>query len=489
MRLGLIVTQPWLLRLIFLASVFLATGCQRDPKAAETACTAENWQALEAVKSGDYKRASSLYKSALAEAERSANLLQLPQVLIDIAVLDLLRKNPGDAEAHLRASVQSYSKIEKSNRLLQTQLIDLHIAKFAAVEKLADVLADQNKLAEAEQFYNEAFHLDEAYGHAVEDHLRVERSYAKVLRAEKKNEAAEVFEVDVNANVMSKKDVEAEVMHGFARAEPGEALPVLRMKSVLLAAERFKRQDLIQMALYLLGLAELREFNVARADANFERLIQIVRPDQTGGIMHTYDENMAAVMVAHAWCFDLQGRSSEAKTLLERGIHLNVHGAWVSSDHFMKILYRIGKKQEAERVADAILQFPDKCDLKNSATAEVLSKDLMLCGGVGEFDRPKALLFHERALQVLEAHGGESAHPALMAEFLGNVADDCFSELKYARACRLYERAIPLFAKVKNPNTAQKRRLEENLAKVKATMAALLPSPAVSHNAARRRVE
>ena len=58
----------------------LCVGCQQDPKAAENACTADDWQALKSVKDGEYKRAAGLYSSAIAEAYRATKDAGVPIV-------------------------------------------------------------------------------------------------------------------------------------------------------------------------------------------------------------------------------------------------------------------------------------------------------------------------------------------------------------------------------------------------------------------------
>ena len=234
-------------------------SCQPHPKSSEDGATADDWQALKAEKDGNYQNAEELFQTAIVKAEQSDNLLQLPKVLQEEADLYVKEGKYSEAESCYRRSLERYSVIEKQANSQVDHALDVQAGKVRTLEKLADALVSADKMTEAEAAYKQAIQWNRAAGGAVEDGLRISKSYTSLLKAMHKNGQAESMDAEVDAVDLTAKDTERSLSKIIIDISKGgdPAAFVPKLKTLVLAAERFQRSDLLLDSLHYLGVTEM----------------------------------------------------------------------------------------------------------------------------------------------------------------------------------------------------------------------------------------
>ena len=474
-----------------IACVF-CSSCIPEFKSPEENCDSLSWQALDAVKKGNYTQAENTYQLAIAQAEKSNNLMQLPRALQELAAVYVQENKIPSAELSLRRALDQYTAIEKKKSPAVTpRRLDLQAMRVQTCEKLAAVLVKEGRANEAEQLYKETLILNEARGGSEQVALRIAKNYSDLLRSLHKNEQADQLEVETGAaNLTGLDSLNREVELVQSGSNPARSS--LKLRSLALAAQRMQKPSEREIALHYLGLSELLLGHVQQAESAFKAAL-IVAPGTS-----RHDCSSAQELVCIGACLEIQGKTNDAKDFYKRALsadYLATTKALAEAATIMlkngKIdfaqqfsvrlcqLANISKTVSSERTLNQVAQriralATDYYNLKKYTTAESLLRSVLAIfkdrrgdfdietaytltslgdnyRDVGKYAEAEAL--YKRALAIYERRKG--ADTIEMLRTLDNLTANYQSQGNYAKAMPLIKRALAIVEKIKGSDDVE----------------------------------
>jgi len=241
---------------VLLAVLLSIAGCSPDAGNAD-----ENWtkymsQATQAWHQNNYPQAENLLNAAIKEAEHGDNLLWQPESWALLGDVQVSGHKLVDAEASYRRALALYENIlaQKAGDALQRRSVLRTHAELLG--KIADVIAGEGKLKEAETDYSQALEEGKKCFISLDVQNKITGRYAKLLKAlNKSNEAAQLeSEIVANEGV---KTAQSELEEGeklFDKCDDNAKVKFLTARTI--ARQHQQRQEETS-ALLLLAQTEV----------------------------------------------------------------------------------------------------------------------------------------------------------------------------------------------------------------------------------------
>jgi tetratricopeptide (TPR) repeat protein len=339
------------------------TGCSTILETPEIRANELAQAAAQAVRANKFSDAEKLYTDAVAEAQKSNNLLQVANRLDDLA--DVYRQD-GRKElqaATLRRAIDEYKltdkeKLRSYDSLLIHQLLSKDLTASANLE------CELGNFNNAEQLFKQALSTNEKDTEDWDSHTRIMKDYASLLHKMHRDAEADKIEVALSGNDLDAADWDRmfsainDYYYKGDKFDPAKEKSINHDLDVLRESIRqFKGRS--ARTHYSLGLRELALRHPVEAENEFRQCVDLFQKIdfKTGGAKDSVWKPifLSDALSMLALSLELQGKTQEAETLDRKALTYNRETP-IGRLMTMTNMYRVRDPKQLDKLTARILK-------------------------------------------------------------------------------------------------------------------------------------